>query len=93
MCKNREGFIMNAKLTLSFNEEVINKAKKYAEENDISLSRLIEFLLTKVTSTDYQSLEEYPIADWVNLIAEGKAEYQTKRSRKSAKKEFFDSKK
>ncbi len=35
---------MNAKLTLSFNEEVINKAKKYAEENDISLSRLIEFL-------------------------------------------------
>jgi antitoxin component of RelBE/YafQ-DinJ toxin-antitoxin module len=84
---------MNAKLTLSFNEEVINKAKKYAEENDISLSRLIEFLLTKVTSTDYQSLEEYPIADWVNLIAEGKAEYQTKQSRKSAKKEFFDSRK
>ena len=84
---------MNAKLTLSFNEEVINKAKKYAEENDISLSKLIEFLLTKVTSTDYQSFEQYPIADWVNLIAEGKAEYQTKRSSKSVKKEFFESRK
>jgi hypothetical protein len=84
---------MNAKLTLSFNEEVINKAKKYAEENDISLSRLIEFLLTKVTSADYQSLEQYPIADWVNLIAEGKAEYQTKPSRASIKKEFFESRK
>jgi antitoxin component of RelBE/YafQ-DinJ toxin-antitoxin module len=84
---------MNAKLTLSFNEEVINKAKKYAEENNISLSRLIEFLLTKVTSADYQSLEQYPIADWVNLISEGKAEYQTKRNRKSAKKEFFESRK
>lgn len=93
MCNIRKEFAMNAKLTLSFNEEVINKAKKYAEENDISLSRLIEFLLTKVTSTDYQSLEQYPIADWVNLIAEGKAEYQTKRSRKAAKKEFFDSRK
>lgn len=84
---------MNAKLTLSFNEEVINKAKKYAEENDISLSRLIEFLLTKVTSANYQSFEQYPIADWVNLIAEGKSEYQTKRSRKSVKKEFFVSRK
>jgi len=84
---------MNAKLTLSFNEEIINKAKKYAEENNISLSRLIEFLLTKVTSADYQSLEQYPIADWVNIISEGKAEYQTKRTRKSAKKEFFASRK
>ena len=84
---------MNAKLTLSFNEEVIKKAKKYAEDNDISLSRLIEFLLKKVTSTDYKSLEQYPIADWVNLIAEGKAEYQTKRSRKSSKTEFFASRK
>ncbi len=84
---------MNAKLTLSFNEEVINKAKKYAEENNISLSKLIEFLLTKITSSDYKSFEQYPIADWVNLIAEGKAEYHTKRSRKSAKKEFFESKK
>ncbi len=84
---------MNAKLTLSFNEEVINKAKKYAEENDISLSRLIEFLLKKVTSTDYKSLEQYPIADWVDLIAEGKAEYQTRRSRKASKNEFFASKK
>ena len=84
---------MNAKLTLSFNEEVINKAKKYAEENNISLSRLIEFLLTKVTTANYQSLEQYPIADWVNLISEGKVEYQTKRSRMSAKKEFFESRK
>jgi hypothetical protein len=69
------------------------KQKSMQKKTTLVLSRLIEFLLTKVTSTDYQSLEEYPIADWVNLIAEGKAEYQTKRSRKSAKKEFFDSRK
>lgn len=84
---------MDAKVTLSFNEEVINKAKKYASDNNISLSRLIEFLLKKVTSSDYKSLEHYPIADWVNLIAEGKAEYQTKRSRKGSKNEFLASRK
>lgn len=84
---------MDAKVTLSFNEEVISKAKKYASDNNISLSRLIEFLLKKITSSDYKSLEHYPIADWVNLIAEGKAEYQTKRSRKGSKNEFFASKK
>ena len=84
---------MDTKVTLSFNEDVINKAKQYAADNDISLSRLIEFLLKKVTSTDYKSLEHYPISDWVNLIAEGKAEYHTKTNRKSSKNDFFKSRK
>lgn len=84
---------MDTKVTLSFNEEVVNKAKQYAADHDISLSRLIEFLLKKVTSSEYKSLEEYPIADWVNQIAEGKAEYHTKAGRKSSKKEFFESRK
>lgn len=84
---------MNHKLTLSFNDEVIRKAKKYAADNNISLSSLIEFLLTKVTSADYRSLEDYPIADWVSQVAEGKAVYKVKRSRKDSKNEFFGSKK
>jgi hypothetical protein len=84
---------MDTKVTLSFNQEVINKAKQYAADNDISLSRLIEFLLKKVTSSEYKSLEEYPIADWVNAVSEGKAEYHTQKSRKSSSKEFFESRK
>jgi len=84
---------MNHKLTLSFNDEVIRKAKKYAADNNISLSVLIEFLLTKLTSKDYRSLEDLPIADWVNQVAEGEAVYQVKRSRKESKDEFFGSKK
>lgn len=84
---------MDTKVTLSFNEEIINKAKKYAADNQISLSRLIEFLLKKVTSNEYRSLEEYPIADWVSQIAEGKAEYHTKPGRKPLKKEYFESRK
>lgn len=84
---------MDTKVTLSFNEDVIAQAKKYAADHDISLSRLIEFLLKKVTSSDHRSIEEYPIADWVNQIAEGKAEYHTKANRKSSKKQFFESRK
>jgi len=86
--------VMDSKITLSFNEAVIRKAKKYAEANNISLSRLIEFLLNKITTSQYHSLEDFPIADWVSEVSEGKAVYQTKkRTRKAAKAEYFNAKK
>ena len=85
---------MDTKITLSFDEGVIKKAKQYAEANSISLSRMIEFLLKKITSSHYETMEDYPIADWVNQLAEGEATYQTKgRSRKKSKEEFYKSKK
>lgn len=85
---------MDAKITLSFSEEVIAKAKKFAEANDMSLSRLTEFLYRKITSGHYKSLEELPVAEWVSMVAEGETEYHTKaRSRKAMKKEYFKSKK
>jgi hypothetical protein len=85
---------MDAKITLSFNEATAAKAKKYAEKNNVSLSRLVEFLLDKVTSSGYSSFEEFPISDWVSQVAEGAAVYQTKpRSGKSLKKEYYSAKK
>lgn len=86
---------MDAKITLSFDEAVIAKAKKYADANHISLSRLTEFLYRKITSGHYQSLEDLPVSDWVSMVAEGKVEYKTSasKSRKALKKEFFESKK
>ncbi len=86
---------MDNKVTLSFDESVITRAKRYAEKNNISLSRLIEFLLNKVTANNYTSLEDFPISDWVNQVAEGEAVYKTKakRTRKAAKAEYFKSKK
>jgi len=41
---------MNTKLTLSLRKDVIEKAKLYAKENNISLSFLIENFLQKITS-------------------------------------------
>ncbi|HSZ87703.1 MAG TPA: DUF6364 family protein, partial [Puia sp.] len=69
---------MDAKVTLSFDVHVIEKAKKFAEGNGISLSRLIEILLKKAIAGNYNSIEEMPIADWVSMVAEGNSEYVTK---------------
>ena len=85
---------MDAKITLSFNEEVISKAKKFADTHHISLSRLTEFLYHKITSGHYQSLEELPVADWINTLAEGETTYHIKaRPRKALKNEYFKSRK
>jgi hypothetical protein len=85
---------MDSKVTLSFDEEVIRHAKEYAASQNISLSRLVEFLLRKTTMGQYSSLEDFPIAEWVTQVAEGPAEYHTrKKSRKESKDEYFSSKK
>ena len=85
---------MDAKITLSFDENTIIKAKQYAEDNNISLSRLTEILLNKVINGGYKSIEDYQISDWVNMISEGKVEYKTRtKKRKDLKDEFFKSKK
>lgn len=85
---------MDAKITLSFDERVIKKAKQFADKQNISLSRLMEMILDKITTNNYQNLEEMPIADWVNQIAEGKAEYVIKSKKRSAlKKEFYEKRK
>jgi len=83
---------MDSKITLSFNESVIIEAKAYAKEHNISLSRLTEFLLAKVVSGSYRSIDELPVSDWVTQVAEGEAKYVRKSPKKSIKNEYFDSK-
>ncbi len=84
---------MDAKVTLSFDASIIEKAKKYAESQGLSLSRLTEVLLRKATFGGYTNIEDIPIADWVNDISEGDAEYTKPRKRKTMKDEYFNSKK
>lgn len=86
---------MDAKITLSFDKHIIEKAKRYADSQNISLSRMLELLLDKITSNQYKSLEDFPVADWVNEIAEGPAVYQTphKKQKSSLKEEYRNRKK
>lgn len=85
---------MDTRVTLRFDEGVVSKAKRYAEKNNISLSRLVEFLLQQTVTGQYASLEDLPIASWVHQVAEGEAVYHTKKkSRKATKAEYFSSRK
>lgn len=80
---------MDSKITLSFDEDVIKAAKNYARRNGMSLSRLTEFIYRQITSETYTSLEDLPVSDWVNMVAEGKAEYGIKK-KKNLKKDFYE---
>ena len=83
---------MDAKLTLHFDQEVIIKAKAFAAANNISLSRLTEFIYRSITAGDYKSIEELPIADWVSRVAEGEPQY-LRRTRKQTRTDFYNSRK
>ena len=81
---------MDAKITLRFDQTVIIKAKKFAAINNISLSRLMELLLRKISSANYKSLEDLPVSEWVNIVSEGPVEYKTRaRIRKEMKDEYY----
>ncbi len=52
---------MDKKLTLSLNESVIEKAKLYAKENKISLSKLIEHYLQSIAENRTRDVEITPL--------------------------------
>lgn len=84
---------MDSKITLSFDEQVIQQAKAFASKNNISLSRLTEMIYRQMTARNYDSLDELPISDWVNMVTEEHTEYVKTPPRKKLKSEFYDSKK
>jgi hypothetical protein len=56
---------MDAKITLSFDADVIVKAKAYAEKNNVSLSRITQILWDKMIDADTATLDAMPVSDWV----------------------------
>ena len=51
---------MNAKLTLTIDNSVINKAKKYAKQQRVSLSKLVEFYFSSLTNSSSENIEKLP---------------------------------
>lgn len=84
---------MDAKITLSFDKNVIERTKAFAADNNISLSRLTEFIYRQISDKQYKSLEELPIADWVSMLHEEQVEYQKTPSRKALKSSYMESRK
>jgi hypothetical protein len=62
---------MDTKLTLKLNQEIIEKAKKYASEKKTSLSRLIESYLQSLTTDKKQ--DDFEISPFVKSISTGKS--------------------
>ncbi len=60
---------MDTKLTLKLNQNVIEKAKEYASNRKMSLSRLIEAYLQSLTSENDTS--DFEISPFVKSIATG----------------------
>ena len=58
---------MNAKLTLKLDQEIIEKAKKYASERKLSLSRLIENYLGSLPA-DKKNDDEIEISPFIKSL-------------------------
>ena len=61
---------MDTKLTLKLNQEVIEKAKKYASDQKLSLSRLVEMYLQSLT-TQKETGDKLQISPFVKSISSG----------------------
>ena len=59
---------MDAKVTLSFDADVIRQAKQLAKKHNISLAMLVEFLLLKSINHNAFRLDDLPINDWINTM-------------------------
>jgi GTP cyclohydrolase FolE2 len=81
---------MDSKITLSFNTDVIAQAKAFANQKGISLSRLTEYLYSKMTAVNDANIYDLPINSWVLDLAEGKPSYQHKpKSRKENRSAYY----
>jgi antitoxin component of RelBE/YafQ-DinJ toxin-antitoxin module len=60
---------MDTKLTLKLNQRVIERAKEYASNKQMSLSRIVEVYLQALTSEN--NTTEFEISPFVKSIATG----------------------
>ncbi|GAH60836.1 unnamed protein product [marine sediment metagenome] len=61
---------MDTKLTIKLDRTIIEKAKKYAKRNNISLSRIIESYLNAITRDEIQNEEISPLVRSLSGIIE-----------------------
>lgn len=54
---------MDKKLTLSLNQEVVERAKAYAKSSNVSLSKLIESYLSALTSRNKEKSTITPLVE------------------------------
>jgi len=71
---------MNTKLTLNIDKNIINKAKSYALNQHISLSKLVEEYLKSLSSSSNDKLVVAPITKELSNIIKNKTKINYKNS-------------
>ncbi len=71
---------MDTKLTLSLDKHIIEQAKKYAKKKNISLSKLIESYLNKVSSRERETPEISPLVKSLSGIISLPKSHNPKKS-------------
>lgn len=74
---------MNSKLTLSLNKQIIEKAKDYAKNQNLSLSGLIENYLNSLTQREEKSGKVSPLVESLTGVIPNESEVDIK-------KEYYD---
>jgi len=74
---------MDKKLTLSINQSVIEKAKKYAKENQTSLSKMIEAYFDSLTNDGKvdTEIESTPLVESLCGVMELPEDYNYKKAK------------
>ncbi len=62
---------MDTKLTLKLDQEIIEKAKRYASDKKMSLSRIVEFYLQSLATES--DTDDFEISPFVKSISTGKS--------------------
>jgi hypothetical protein len=63
VCLHVKQWIMNTKLTLNLDKDIIEQAKSYAKDNRVSLSKLIENYLNSLTSKIEKERKVSPLVE------------------------------
>jgi Family of unknown function (DUF6364) len=71
---------MNTKLTLKLEQDIIEKAKAYAKLQKISLSKLVESYLRRITNQPVGSEKITPLVESLSGIIKLQEEYDHKKS-------------
>jgi len=73
---------MDKKLTLSLNQRIIERAKKYAKSNNTSLSKMIESYFETLTSSDkLTEFETTPLVKSLSGVVELPKDFDYQKSR------------
>jgi Family of unknown function (DUF6364) len=82
---------MDAKITLSFDGDVISKAKIFAEKNKVSLSRITEIFWSKMIDQDSATIDALPVSDWALELIGKDPIYVPKTAKTYQYEEYYES--